>query len=273
MGDAMFGAGQDASLADLAFTPPLVPGVGLVEMITGAMSPAGELWMSWTAYPAAGHTAARMGNPILGWAGVPVGAFLDGQPCECCPMDFRFDPTGAPLTAWRHNVDNVRNMAVAKGEAGAHTMPLASIATSTDWFIMACPTQGPRLSFRDDASTWIAWSDMSSGEGRAYVAPSRDGLSYDAEIMVAPDLDALQQSPVLAHGPSGMMYLAFQTEHWGGAMLTTSADGVSWSAPMTLTSPEGHLGSIEIERAGDQVVLVGATDVAEGGSVWLAVLE
>ncbi len=266
--------GYKGSLATLTFQDPIIAGTGSVGLSKGALTADGDLWMLWLAFGTSDAVSLEYGDPSRGYGGVKVGTNLAGEPCDCCPVDIRFGGDGSPLLSWRHNVENIRNMGFASGGAGG---PVGDgvFATSTDWEIFACPTQGPRSLELADGSLFMTWSDGSSGTSRAYGAKRVDGEGWGSEVQVAGGVEGSQITPTAAQGESGTVYVSCISAGEGGSILTRSTDGgESFAEAEALVSPGGRLTGVELEGVGGVTGWAG-TAMKDGvaDSVWFARLE
>lgn len=260
----------DKATLDFTASEALLPGDGISEIGYGRLTPDDDLWLMWLAYPQMGAVDVMIGNADLGYfdGAIKVNEGLGtATACACCPMDLIFLDDGTPIGSWRDNNDDIRNMAVVSGGPGYSMLaPPPVYATSTDWNINFCPTQGPRLVQMPDSTIRIVWSDASSGVAETYIASSDDGVTWSAETAVIPGGGEVSVNPVAAVGPSGDLYVAFKAtvSATGPYQLTSSADGLSFPAPVPV-QPEGGAGQLTFVEldANDQfmgLVGVGSND-------------
>lgn len=230
------------------------------------ISASGELWAAWQQYegdPAQGRIVfSRESN---GFAIEEVSASTPGIPCECCRLDLRFNSGGDAILAYRNNVGDLRNMWALRAASGTSSFAGAVEASHTDWMSFVCPMEGPSLA-DDGARQYIAWADSSSGEWRAYVGTSDDaGQSWGDAVLLAPNQNGLQGSPVVAVGDSGTVYAVMDV---GGSMsvfVTSDDQGASWSEPVELANDSGNILN---PRVRSENMVTGAVGVAQDGSVW-----
>jgi len=255
-----------ADYATMTFQPGQWYGEGLVEMITGALAPDGDLWVTWLEYD--GGAQVLLANSTLGYEGTNINAPLGTPSCECCQLDLTFSSDAKPLVAWRNNDTNIRNIAVASGSPGAATVANQVVATGTDWLTFSCPVQGPKIAQTASGAYLLAWSDDSAGFSTVWVVSSADFVNWSPERDVAPNQGSGRNSPRLAVAESGRVYLIFAQP--GSYWLTWSDDdGATWSTP-----EEQRVVGQAVDRA-DLVVGAGQTWIEgeSGGQVWIRQLE
>ena len=96
---------------------------------------------------------------------------VDLRVCECCPTAAAVTADG-PIAAFRNRGDEeVRDIYISRLENGTWTEP--SAVHGDGWKIPACPVNGPMLS-ASGRHVAIAWFTVIDGQGRAFVAFSKD---------------------------------------------------------------------------------------------------
>jgi hypothetical protein len=236
-----------------------------------AIAPGGEVWTSFHAFPADSWDDGWKGvgresnafDPETAVAGAP------GLPCECCSHDLTFDGDGNPLLAYRNNVDDLREITVARGRSDG-TWESWTQVSQDDWNIDYCPTQGPRFSGAGD-TLLVAWSEGASTVAKVHAARTEDGgATWLPQVAMAPAGEQVQYDPTIALSEDGRAWAAFDVA-WGGADLVRSTDGgATWSEPEGLEAPDGRLHYPEIAANAGIAGLAGATN--EGG-LWFRRLE
>ena len=239
------------------------------ELVSGAISPEGDLWIAWLDWDGTQSTL-RLANEASGWIGEDLSTPTAGSPCECCSIAVRFADDASPTLAWRDNADNIRDMVFGWGDPGDDSIHSWAYATGTHWEVFACPVDGPDLEQTADGTHVIAWADNSSGDYLTYVATSSDGATWSAETAVAPTHGVSQKRPVVAMGPSGTWYLVYEIDGPGSGALVTSTDGVSWSSPEGVAGPTGALQYVAVDGAAGIAAMAG---VADSDGIWFSRLE
>jgi hypothetical protein len=230
------------------------------------LSPTGELWAAWQQYegdPPEGRIVfARESNA---YAIEDVAAGVQGIPCECCRLDLRFNSGGDGLIAYRNNIGNLRNIWTVRAPSGTQSFTEGVEASHTDWMSTICPMEGPSLA-DDGARQYMAWADSSSGEWRAYVGASDDdGQSWGDELLLAPDQNGLQGSPVIAAGDSGTLYAVIDVGGTFSVFVTSDDQAGTWSDPTVLANDSGNILNPRVRA---ENLVTGAVGVAADGSVW-----
>ena len=242
--------------------------------IRAHFAPDGELWATVHAFPA--------GSWSGGWKGIAresqdfalesATEGAEGEPCECCPQDLAFTPDGRAVLGYRNNIDNIRDMWVAIGDADGAFQSFTEVSDS-DWFITYCPVQGPRLA-SNDSDMVLAWAEAAEGAYTVYaVTADASALDFSPPVAVAADAGGVQRGPTVAMDAGSRVWVALD-QLGEGALLATSGDaGATWGTPGVVEAPDGSLTVVELaasDTPGAPVVLSGVT--AEG-SGWVGVLE
>ena len=264
------GFGYTADLSDLQFGPGIQVADNTIEVVHGGLDPNGELWLAWIDYPPFGATV-YLANPGNNYTATPM--IFDGLPgvaCPCCPLALDWTAAGEAMLAWRHNVDDIRNIAFAKSSPGGYSLGNATIATSTDWFFIGCPANGPELTELSDGTIALVWSDSSSGKALVYLSTSSDsGVSWSPEKVVAPSMVDAQLNPVVHQGVGGDVYIGLESN--GTMPVAISTDGgTTFADPVEYVTPDGALDWIAYANGAGMTVVVGQT---EAGSVWFKRIE
>ena len=102
--------------------------------------------------------------------------------CSCCRPAIAVDAKGRTYVAWRHNFDNVRDMAVATSVDGGKTFAPLVRVSKDGWVIHGCPESGPSL-LPVGNRLYIGWftvgtdsrprvlASWSDDQGRSFAAP------------------------------------------------------------------------------------------------------
>jgi hypothetical protein len=102
--------------------------------------------------------------------------------CDCCPTAAANTADG-PIVAFRgRTADEIRDIYVTRLQGTAWTAPV--VVHNDGWKINGCPVNGPAIAARG-REVAAAWFTVQSGQGRAYVAFSRDAArTFGAPIRV-----------------------------------------------------------------------------------------
>lgn len=130
--------------------------------------------------------------------------------CSCCRPTIAVDSKGRIYVAWRHNFDDVRDMAVASSIDGGKTFSTLTRVSMDGWKIHGCPESGPSLLPVGD-KLYIAWftvgadsrprvlESWSDDRGRTFARPVELSIGV---------LDA--NHPMLFPGKPDGVWVAFQ---------------------------------------------------------------
>jgi len=130
--------------------------------------------------------------------------------CGCCRPTIALDDGGRIYVAWRHDFNDVRDMAVASsGDGGKSFSPLARVAND-GWAIHGCPESGPSL-LPSGERLYIAWFTLGSdSRPRVLESWSDDhGRTFATPVELSTGiLDA--NHPMLFPGKPDGVWVAFQ---------------------------------------------------------------
>jgi len=107
---------------------------------------------------------------------------VNKRTCECCQTSAAVTADG-PIVAFRNrSAEEVRDIHVSRFAGGRWSDP--AVVHQDGWKIDGCPINGPAISARD-RSVVVAWFTVIEGQGRSFVAFSRDaGQTFGAPIRV-----------------------------------------------------------------------------------------
>jgi hypothetical protein len=107
---------------------------------------------------------------------------IDLRVCDCCPTAAAATDDGVVVAFRNRSADEVRDIYVSRLTGGRWTEPKA--VHDDGWKIDGCPVNGPAIGARG-RDVALAWFTAATGEGRAFVAFSRDaGSTFTAPIRV-----------------------------------------------------------------------------------------
>jgi hypothetical protein len=130
--------------------------------------------------------------------------------CSCCRPSIAVDSKGRIYVAWRHNFDDVRDMAVATSVDGGKTFSPLVRVSKDGWVIHGCPESGPSL-LPVGSRLYIAWFTVGAdSRPRVLAARSDDqGRSFAGPVELSTGvLDA--NHPMLFAGKPNGVWVAFE---------------------------------------------------------------
>ncbi|HEY6170922.1 MAG TPA: exo-alpha-sialidase [Candidatus Kapabacteria bacterium] len=93
-----------------------------------------------------------------------------GGTCECCKQDIAVSPEGHVYIGFRSNINNKRDIWVARSMDKGDTFEEAIQIQSGVWTIQACPVSGPNVTLDGKEDLHIVWCDSrdDSAKSNAY---------------------------------------------------------------------------------------------------------
>lgn len=90
-----------------------------------------------------------------------------GGTCECCAEHIASSPDGHLFIVFRSNINNVRDIWMARSNDKALTFEPALKVMNGDWNIADCPVTGPNIAVDDSNGAHIVWRDSRDDNGGA----------------------------------------------------------------------------------------------------------
>ena len=184
-----------------------------------------------------------------------------GGSCECCNTSTAVSPDGDVYIAFRSNMENIRDVFVARSRDGGETFGTAIRAASESWELFACPMAGPVIALDRKERLHIMWKDgRPSAEGKQYIyytllPKDADACLFDRRLYPG----AIQTNyPTLGIAPSGEMVCTFENFQDGRLQglymvsgdggngfefrgsLTAGLEGVNQEMPVIVAGPSGE---------------------------------
>lgn len=93
-----------------------------------------------------------------------------GGTCECCKQDIAVSPEGHVYIAFRSNINDRRDIWVARSMDKGDTFEEAILIQSGVWTIQACPVTGPNVTLDRNENLHVVWVDSrdDSAKSNAY---------------------------------------------------------------------------------------------------------
>lgn len=125
--------------------------------------------------------------------------------CSCCRPAIAVDFSGRIYVAWRHNFDDVRDMAVAtSGDGGKTFSPLVRVSRD-GWVIHGCPESGPSL-LAIGNRLYIAWFTVGADSRPRVLASWSDdrGRSFATPVELSAGVLDANHPMLFAGKPNGV---------------------------------------------------------------------
>lgn len=153
-----------------------------------------------------------------------------GGTCECCNTDIAATGDGYVVVAFRSNINNRRDIFLARSVDAGQTFATAIPVQSEPWMINACPMAGPTVTMDREGTAHVAWRDQrASAKKKAYIyyATLRRGDSAASPDIAISDSPKESRYPSIAVTPSGIILCVSQDNRSDEAdlFIATSRDG------------------------------------------------
>lgn len=164
--------------------------------------------------------------------------------CECCNTAIAVSPEGNVYATFRSNIDNNRDIYIARSLDGGTTFTTIK-AASESWPINACPMTGSSIALDGEGTLHIVWRDSrpsSGGKDYVYYTTLARGATACAPDRKISRTTSKSNYPTIAAAPNGGVICAFQDNRNDAAdiFFTTSTDGgATFSRDAKLTHETG----------------------------------
>lgn len=134
----------------------------------------------------------------------------DDEPCDCCHPWIIAGSDGQILVAFRNNLDNIRDIYVARSNDSFTEFSPPVRASFGGWEIYACPSTGPVM-IQHSSGVWVcAYTDGRNGTYRIFTSRSSDNALTFQDEVVLDDNDRAQNFPALIELNDGRLLIAYQ---------------------------------------------------------------
>jgi hypothetical protein len=148
----------------------------------------------------------------------------NGGSCECCNTSIAAAADGAVFIAFRGNIDNYRDVHIARTTDGGASFDVFR-AASQSWQIAACPMTGSSIAVDRNGTAHVVWRDSrqaSSGRDIVYYATlARDGASSSSDLQVS-DSPKKANFPSIGVTGAGAVVIAWQDTRADASDIQTS---------------------------------------------------
>jgi hypothetical protein len=152
-----------------------------------------------------------------------------GGTCECCSENIACTADGHLYIAYRSNINNVRDIWLARSyDKGVTWQPSLKIMTG-DWNINECPVTGPHIALDDTEGAHIVWRDVRDDSGgiiHLYYAYVPNG-STQTPANIAFDADGAQGQnypDIALYDHAKYRVTAYETANFGMRYLLDNAN-------------------------------------------------
>ncbi len=165
-----------------------------------------------------------------------------GGTCECCKQEIVSSPEGHLYSAFRSNINNIRDIYIARSMNGGDSWDTAIKAQLGDWTINACPTTGPNILLDAKENLHLVWKDARDASKRSiayYTLLLKNASKVLPNIPISRKTNQSANWPSLSLGKDGVLLAAYQIGSGGGQQIryTISRDGGStWSLDTAINS-------------------------------------
>lgn len=164
--------------------------------------------------------------------------------CECCNTALAVSPEGNVFATFRSNIDNNRDIFIARSLDGGTTFTTIK-AASESWQINACPMTGSSVALDGAGTLHIVWRDSrpsSGGKDYVYYTTLLSGASTCAPDRKLSRTTSKSNYPSVAVAPDGGVICAFQDNRNDAAdifFVTSTDGGATFSRDAKLTHETG----------------------------------
>ncbi len=158
-----------------------------------------------------------------------------GGSCECCNTAMEVTPEGDVLIAFRSNINNVRDVWIARSPDRGETYEKGIRIASEPWNIFACPVAGPDLAIDRFGTAHVMWKDnRESGGGEQYLYRT---LLPNGATEGVPDVPLTTNAtrtnyPSIALSKDGVLAVTFDSylsRHYNGWYFVSGDGGVEFT--------------------------------------------
>lgn len=155
-----------------------------------------------------------------------------GGTCECCKTDMEVSPDGDIYIAFRTNLDNIRDIFIARSFDRGNTWGEIIRAQTDTWMIMQCPATGPNIALDGAKNLHVVWRDSHDGKSSIYYTQLPHGFDSCYKNYRLTEAGAIGNYADIAVSPNGYIAVTYQRREGtkDHAVYKTSCEGgISWT--------------------------------------------
>lgn len=166
-----------------------------------------------------------------------------GGSCECCNTSMAASPDGELYISFRSDIDDRRDIFIARSLDRGETFVPAIAAASEEWHIEECPTTGSSIALDKEGTAHVVWRDSrpsSGGKNYIYYTTLRSGDTSCAPNMRISGASGKSNFPTLALTPDGAILVLFEDNQVDEMNIyaTYSLDGGNTFTPLVKPTDE-----------------------------------
>lgn len=174
-----------------------------------------------------------------------------GGSCECCNTSMAVSSDGHIYISFRSNIDNRRDIFMARSLNGGESFDAAIPVASERWILLACPMTGSAIVLDEEETAHIAWRDSRpSSQGKDYIYHA---MLFYGETSCTPDMKISatprrSNFPSIGITPDGAIFCTFQDNRNDGSDILSvySFDGGnSFTAASNISDDPGTSQQLE----------------------------
>lgn len=135
-----------------------------------------------------------------------------GGSCECCNTAVATSRTGDVFISFRGNINNDRDIHIARSTDGGETFSVFKAASSS-WRINACPMTGSAIAVDRNARAHVVWRDSRQAAGGKalvyYATLDRDATACTPDLMIS-DSPKVANFPTISITTAGDILVTWQ---------------------------------------------------------------
>jgi len=157
--------------------------------------------------------------------------------CECCRLGVAFAGPGRPVVVFRNIFEgSIRDHAVVTFSDLSTPGEIRRVSQD-EWQIAACPHHGPSLSVSTAGTYHVTWyTNGKNRKGLFYARSTNAGTTFSEPLPIGRS-DRSPSRPFVIAGAHelAMVWKEFDGEKTAVNLMTSPDDGVTWSAPKTVS--------------------------------------